>query len=353
MKLKNLSLQKSLEDCPSEKSITEEGVIWEDRIIAARNRIEWLIEDQPRETSSDEKNVKKLRIDYENFGFDSTKPPQAIKEHPTKEGWYVGRKGFNREAAQSDLSVTECIYDLVSFETAWDEHCFKWESNETAEHCNVSKENTLEDIIKGIIESLDTGFIVYKTDDEVDFKKQIYNFLGRVYYRHPHLHEKAYKAALGQHSPYKTLRTYTKKSANQKCQELGVPFSGNGNKQILSNGYAMKGMPGKDMIDSGKKSYAETQNNVYMTMYVECPNLKNIDKRRKALRKGFDTMIDNELFWHMAMNHKLIDPLKEDAHEQAFRNFFPIQFAGFLPQKDGEVGLVDENGKAIENPPNT
>ena len=47
------------------------------------------------------------------------------------------------------------------------------------------------------------------------------------------------------------------------------------------------------------------------------------------------------------------DSLVLGIHEQAFRNFFPIQFAGFLPQKDGEVGLVDENGKAIENPPNT
>jgi len=359
----NVSIAKSMEECPPEKSVTEEGVNWKDRRILSRNQVEYLIEDQPRETSVSPDHIDDLKLSYRN-GFLHDRDPQAVKEHPTIPNLFVGRKGFNRYAALTQLNVKEMVYDVVSFDTLYDEYVYIYESNETLEHTTPVKENEVITIIKGILNGLEQGIITFEDGNIVDYKKEIYAFMERAYKEHPHLWKKVYNSVKNLKGPYKGMAAYNQDGANAKMAELSLPYGGAYNTNLFQPalGYVSKNKPGKSITYDTKQLLLNGYmgQKVYLTSYIDNPNPKNINDARQTKEDEFKKNKKYELDW---VKYLLGDGLVEeidlelgedsepflDRVEKAFDKNYPIIHNGFLPQRFEEKGLVDKNGNSMKS----
>ena len=355
----NISLEQSLEKCPPTSSIVEEGITWVDRKIVSLDKIQFLKKDQPRETNISPDHVDDLKLSYRNNGFIHNREPQAIIVDPEMPNAFLGRKGFNRHKAQLQLGVTHMIYDVISFDTLYEDYVFRFESNEKDEHTIPAKENEVSTIIKGIIDGIDQGIIVFKEGDKEDYKRAIYDFLGRAYKKHKHLWDKVYKSVRNLKGPYKGMVAYNRKGANDKAQELNLPFGVDTNRYLYQHrlGYISKNKPGKSIIHDTKTLVIDKKysgQNVYLTQYIDNPNPKNVSESRNLKEEELDQVKSKELKWlKYLLGDNLVEVINDKIGvgriEEAFEKNYPIVHNGFLPQHYGENSLVDKNGNIMES----
>jgi len=340
----SLCIETSLNESPPDYS-KYEGVRFVKRIIVNRDTVRKDMSLQARNNIYDDENIANIRNSKREHGELYNEPVKVVCASETQLDWDL-LSGYNRDAAENDLEqegleqYKQGIYDVVEFDTPLDKEAFVYEVN----HIKAPRRGNADgDLIKGISKVVKLGYINNKDDNAIKAyiariaadKTQTYrNKLFKDYRKH--------------NGKFEHMRPLDNTLAKNLAKELGIPYSGDGNKDVDILGYIKNKGGGKNIFYDAVVLNLKFDAPVYVYGWIDNPTPSTLKGQRAAWKNQFDK--DEELYYNF-----LAQKSGEDIAKLREKNSYFIRFGGFLPQditpdpnKGGlprEEGIVDENGK--------
>jgi len=339
-------LDRSLRECPPEIYYMQlgtdgkplfPGITFKKRLVLNRSKVSFKISEQIREEDSGEERVDTLEGSYSNVGFLYTKPPQAIIVDKDDPKMFKGIVGYGRDAAQDRLSWETSIYDIVEYDTEMKLEAFKINSNDDEDH-TPAYPNSKTTILKSVVNAVVSNLIV-------DTDEAILKYLKLICRSKPKWHEPILQTLRKEHiSRWSTMKALSTSRAKKEATRLNLPFEGMKNKKTTSFGYARKFTALKNFFWDGMTlSVKNSFQKVYLTTWVDEPNPKTLDIKRKEICEEFDSM---EVMFNKWVSYYIDMPISEV--EAKSKGRFPLTFNGFFAQDVERINNDEGTAKEID-----
>ena len=306
------------------------GITFIKRLVLNRDKVRFKISEQIREADSGEERVDTIEGSYANVGYLYTKPPQAIIVDKDDPKMFKGVVGFGRDEAQERLNWETAIYDIVEYTSPLNLEVFKINSNDDDDH-TPAYPNTKTTILKSVVNAVHSN-IIGDTDDD------ILEYLKLICRSKPKWHQSIFDTLRKEHiSRWTTMRAFSTSRAKKESIRMKLPYEGAKNKNTTSLGYARKFTTLKNFFWDGMTlSVKNGFQKVFLSTWVDEPNPKTLDVKRKNISDEFESMEDMLNEW---VSHYIDMPISEVSKKSKGR--FPLIFNGFFAQ---DIEAINTNG---------
>tara|TARA_Y100001951_G_C11268103_1_gene256919 strand:+ start:213 stop:1262 length:1050 start_codon:yes stop_codon:yes gene_type:complete len=337
----HFEMEKSLKDSPPNYPV---GVRFKKRIVILRKQIDWDEKYQPKAGICDLQNSIRIRISYEEHGYDYTQPVQIVTPSITSSKEFEGVGGFQRNLAQEDLCWETTIVDVVEFDTPLIRRIFSFETNHIF---SPRVGNTKIDIVKGVEAAITAGEIDRSSDQAIkDFiSKAAADFSEKE-------RKNVFSTIRKGYSAFKNMIPLDTKRADNLAKQLKVPYGFDKNNNVDGYGY-MAGVQagGKTRFyDVLEKSLENDGEPVVLTGFIQDPKPTTLKSQRKSWMKYFKK--HEELL--VSIVAKTMGVSKDTV--RAKQKWNPFEFGGFVPQDvtpqgqnqvKKETTLVNSDGRSL------
>jgi hypothetical protein len=337
----HFDMNRSLKESPP---IYPTGVHFKKRIVVLRKNIDWDEQYQPKAGMCDLQNSVKIRISYDEHGFDYTQPVQIVTPSTTSSKEFEGVGGFQRDLAQTDLYWETTIVDVVEFDTPLIRRIFSFETNHIF---SPRVGNTKIDIVKGVESAIMAGEIDRSSDQEI---KSFINLAAADFSAKER--NSVFVTIRKGYSAFKNMIPLDAVRADQKAKDMDLPYGFNKNSSVDGFGYVAGVQAGGKtrFYDVLEKSIENDGEPVVLTGFIQDPKPTTLKSQRKTWMKYFDNhqeMLIKIVAWTMGIS-------EDSVRKQQKWN--PFKFGGFLPQDvtpqgqhqvKKETTLVNADGRSL------
>lgn len=327
MKLKfDLSLSKEL--CkPELRPDVPKGATFVERIIAPRNKVAYILENQNRVLNVVQSDVTNLKTSFLVNGWVHSEYPPMAMEDEDRKGMYLGLSGFNRDAAAEELGSDEMMYDVYKFDTPLIKRLTKNKSNLIR---TPRSPNTKEDLIFQTLQAIEYKEIS-NTDDEIKW------FIDEIAADKSVSERKnIFKKVRENKSSFSNILTYHSRKGINSTMEAAkkLKIACKGDENITSSGklgyippYAN---PTTNFRDAKKLIKKHGFQDIEFHFYIPeaSGDAEVLKQQRVNTIRIFKTAVREEAEWIQTIMEKL-----GHTHElDEIINVLPYKAKGFLPQ---------------------
>jgi hypothetical protein len=296
------------------------------RVIAPRSCVNYVQSSQPRDKQNDIAHLNDLKNDFEVYNIRLDKLPPVVKFANDTTNPYLleGIAGWHRDIVLDDLGQEFYVYDVYEFETPWDERLARSSTNWSI---GPQKTQTRNDYLKEICNAVQACEISNDPDAISDAVEQIASD------RSPKVRRWIKSEAISKNQAIANFRTYNPEGKSENsilafCKDTNIPIAGVNNREIealMAQGCITYFATNANNFATWGRGFAFSQKYDLPILFFGYLSERKSDLReqRLALLEEFQEVKDLFVKGSFAVS---------GTENQGEPHYFPIRFAGFLPQ---------------------
>lgn len=334
------------------------GVRLKKRVVLNRDLVTKMKNMQIRELAVIAEKLGPLRDSFAVHGWLHEKKVPTVKVDPNNKDRFIALSAFHRDAAAELIGWDTMIYDVLEFDSPRDERVHRTNTNPDIPE---GTPNTLDDIVKQVIEAIQNNEIKNDDDDvkkliddlapgkTIENRKVIFNRLRRNYSTSSTL--LTYHSGKGEHS------------TNIVAEKLNIPAGGD--RRLIETGrlgYISSQETPKSSLFKSKTLANKHGKIVEFFAWISTPLSPDVSETGEkvglpAQRKAYKAAFDEFILEDCKSTQFMFKLNGYDVELSEIVKNYPIKFVGFLPQditadpnkagRPKEETIVDVNGNPI------